>query len=226
MKNKKLVLIATAAMGVVALGTAGVSTAAWYQASTMPKVQSNAYNNTISTTETSITLGSMEIQFSVANITAIQLSDLREISSTPTLYKGMISGGNVTGADVTGGQLTEAAVTEGEVGDFVKQYSITASYKTATDAQKASVVGKHVTATVKGYGQVKLRADQALTGADQATQTITVTFTSTSVITVTGCLYARVQAAQVGSAGKVDVASDHTNDKIQVEAFNNVDPVA
>ncbi len=57
MKNKKLVLIATAAMGVVALGTAGVGTAAWFQASSAATLTDKSAAGTVTVSSSTFAAG-------------------------------------------------------------------------------------------------------------------------------------------------------------------------
>ena len=79
MKNKKLLLIATAAMSVVALGVAGVGTAAWFTASGEATTKANTVAGTLTTAQTSATVSG--ILFTVARTSAdsslqdVQLTD-------------------------------------------------------------------------------------------------------------------------------------------------------
>ena len=78
MKNKKLMLIAVAAMGFVALGAAGVGTFAWYTASAATTVnKQGASNNALRTEASSTTLGSFKLTVTLGapSPTTIGLSD-------------------------------------------------------------------------------------------------------------------------------------------------------
>lgn len=91
----------------------------------------------------------MTIKFTVANISDIQLSELRQVNGTKTLYKGMISGGTISDSTVTGGEITEMPLVDADKGNFIKQYSVTVEYLNATKQQKAAVIGKTLTLSVK-----------------------------------------------------------------------------
>ena len=61
MKNKKLLLVATAALGLVAVATAGVGTAAWYQASNVANISTQAKDQAFTTALSSTDLGDFKI---------------------------------------------------------------------------------------------------------------------------------------------------------------------
>ncbi len=63
MKNKKLLLVATAAMGVLALGTAGVGTAAWFKTTAGGVAHSNTATGSLSAAERSIAAGNLTFNF-------------------------------------------------------------------------------------------------------------------------------------------------------------------
>ena len=74
MKNKKLLLVATAALGVLALGTAGVGTAAWYStsANATRSVTDNTY--TISTQGTNANVANVQFACTAANASGLLLT--------------------------------------------------------------------------------------------------------------------------------------------------------
>ncbi len=78
MKNKKLLLVATAAMGVLALGTAGVGTVAWFTAqNAQVNRQTAAPTGTLSTSQDSLQNGNFYIvpQVTALNPATLALTD-------------------------------------------------------------------------------------------------------------------------------------------------------
>lgn len=77
MKNKKLMLIATAAMGFVALGAAGVGTAAWYTATASASVTAVGDNTSVGTAASTLDAVSYKVKvaYTGAALTSVKLSD-------------------------------------------------------------------------------------------------------------------------------------------------------
>lgn len=106
MKNKKLVLLATAAMGFVALGAAGVGTAAWFKVDSAASTISsyNADTETLSTKAGSISMGSFRV-------TAVAQESLDPVELTDTSGKSYVFTSGTTGS--AGSGKVEVPVNDG-----------------------------------------------------------------------------------------------------------------
>ena len=136
MKNKKKLLVAVAAMGLLAVGTAGVGTAAWYAADSMG-VKANETTN-ISTAKTA-NLSDLVITANYAGTggaSAIKAVELTQASDGVTKVWN--------GAD---------AVPASNQGSLVKSERIKLTF---TGASMTNYVGLTYTVTMKATGQLRI----------------------------------------------------------------------
>ena len=171
MKNKKKLLVAVAAMGLLAVGTAGVGTMAWYTADANATVKSAAgTGGSLETTTSTISAGQYVINFVIAPV-----DDELELSHVATA-----AGTDGAGATIAVGDLIYGVVSNGTattrkcaaVTNFITSYSVEASWASdPTDpADIAYLNGKRFTVATGVSGQAKLLASSAVTGLSNLTE--------------------------------------------------------
>ena len=152
MKNKKLMLIATAAMGFVALGAAGVGTAAWFQATgaaSITTVSTDTKTGVVTAGDFSTDLGSVSVTLSFVEQTESKVLGLcHYYSSANAETYGAIgwhqayrtTGGTVVWNAAASGTLANAYGVGANA--YYRVFKIKAAY-TLTADQAANVPATH-----------------------------------------------------------------------------------
>lgn len=209
-KSKKLMLGTIAAMGALAIGAGAVSTFAWYSATNNATVSAKTFTEgSISTVASSLSVNDYKINVTVEAVSGIELSNI----DSSKLYKGIYANG----------QVRTEQVTANPASNFIKAYTITASWDGGAPTDPVDVAylkGKTVTGgTLTADGYVHFMASQDCSGTvtdggQSATYTISIANADGLALTVNVAdskTYIRVQAkAPTGE----DTVADHADDAV------------
>ena len=216
MKNKKLLLVATAALGLVAVATAGVGTAAWYAAQSKAGVTVQNDSFTISTQAYSESIGGVKFTAAITETSVnLQLSN----ASGKT---GYIAGGVAKTVDAVDACYSVLTVTVTAAKDGESDLSLAQLLTNVYDN-----VGSHqitVRATPAGQALVKWDADgtlnssekTALYSASLTTADDTAIALSSTGATTSWTLYVAVADRAVHEDTTPDTAGEHSSDAVTV----------
>ncbi len=162
MKNKKLLLVAVGAMGLVAVATAGVGTAAWYSATSNATVNAGtaAMTNTVSGSESSVAALNLYAKFTVAQTVATAA-----LTSSDGYCYAIVNGYLQAASPDPALTAKYATVTV----SFQGWYQEAACSNAATDSQKARIAAdSSVTVYVGGDNDPERTRTSASTPANLA----------------------------------------------------------
>ena len=213
MKNKKKLLVAVAAMGLLAVGTAGVGTAAWYSASTASKVENGEYLGDLTIAAGAESLGTVKFNISANGSPA---TSLVYTNRTGRSYQVAANGsysevkasdtGSTLGAGYKQASTTWDVTITNAAGDAAP----------SVDALK-SVAGTY-TIRVSAGGSAKLSLSQTTTLGNKETATPAVNFanpatggsTASGALGATANVQVNVMQIVIASDGSVKYKTDAT----------------
>ena len=190
MKNKKLMLIAVAAMGLVASATAGVSTMAWYQAQANAGIAlGNGGSGSLTTEASTLEAINHSIDFT---IDLADDDDKLELSHVVTAAEADAGLGGISAASLTTGDLVYGGLYKGAVKlkkaeattNLITTYTVSAAWATddaPTDSAEIDAIkNKYFTATLTATNQAKFVANavSGLTNATTATVVFQITYSA------------------------------------------------
>ena len=186
MKNKKLLLVATAALGVLALGTAGAATAAWFTASDAATIKSaSGSTGSITAQESTVDVGDFTITVAVS----VDDGDVVLSKNQETPYTAVLVNGVEQEASKPAGTVWASTVTV----KYSVAYDGTTGTSTEIDAMWDALIGSTdltFTVTASGTGASLVRwvanATTDLRGTVQTTATLTVTASAAKALTSNG----------------------------------------
>ncbi len=227
MKNKKLLLVATAAMGVLALGTAGVGTVAWFatsNAATASTVAGDA--KSISSVASDVTAAGYSITVTPAVIENLQLTNAvaEQGGSTYKLQYGAVTGGKAKVSDCPSASGYVAAIS-----------SWTAVWTNGNKPTQTEDINRFKNKLLTGgsfqvTGQAKLVDKNAVTGlaADATTGSFKIQVSNDNNLTLTvtqwSPAYVRVQASSADANNDDATPEAAHTDTIEVVASDLVIP--